>query len=144
MKVSGKTVIERSPAELWELLLDPDVLRRCIPGCEELERAEDDTYRVKLKVGFGVLKGRFQGQVTLKDVKPRESYRLEVSARGATGFINGQTSIRLHELDGGKRSELEYEGEAHVGGVIASVGARFFQGAARNFTAEFFEAISSL
>lgn len=144
MKITGKTVVGRSPEELWDLLLDPEVLRRCIPGCEELERATDNTYRVRIKIGLGLIKGNFLGDVSVEDLQRPESYRMLVQAKGSTGFINGETSVRLVPFDGGHQTELEYEGEAHIGGVVASVGARLFQGAARNFSQQFFHALSSL
>ena len=144
MKVSGKIVVDRPPAELWNLLLDPEVLRQCISGCEELERQDENTFRITLKVGFGLIKGRFRGEVRIVDPVPEKSYTLEVKARGTTGFVEGRTSIALTPLDGTASTELEYQGEAHVGGAVASVGARFFQVAARRFQEEFFNRLAAL
>jgi hypothetical protein len=147
MRVTGKVVVDRPPEELWEMLLDPAVLRRCMPGCEAIGRLTGDTYHVELKVGFGLLKGRFTGEVKMVDVDPGRSYTLEVRARGATGFVEGRTAIALAPVDGAggtASTEVAYEGEAHVGGVLASVGARLFQGAARSFQEEFFRNLAAL
>lgn len=137
MRISGKIAVERSRTELWDLLLDPRVLRQCVPGCEELKLIGEGLFRVKLKFGFGLLKGQIRGHVKLRDVVPDQGYRLEVDARGSTGFINGEISIHLSDLATGQGTELEYEGEGRAGGVLASVGARLFQSAARNFTEQF-------
>ena len=142
LKLSGQKTIDRPPADVWKLLMDPEVLRECIPGCQELELIEPRKYRIALKVGLGLVKGSFRGEAELKDVEVPVKYTLEVRAKGTTGFIQGATHVRIAPADGGKQSELSYESEAQVGGMIASVGARLFQGAARSFTEEFFEKLS--
>jgi len=144
MNVSGSLIINRTPDDLWNLLLDPRVLRRCLPGCEELEPDGIDSFRVKIKVGLGLIKGRFKGSVKLLDVQPSQSYRLEVRARGTTGFVDGGSSIRLRPVEGGTKTELHYEGEARVGGVVATMGARLFQGAAQSFADDFFRSLREM
>ena len=144
MKVTGTILVQQSPSELWSLLLDPEVLRHCVPGCEEIEREADDLYRVKLKVGFGLVRGRFKGHVRIVDPVEEERYTIQVNARGTTGFVEGKTSIVLNTLDSRQRTELAYEGEAHIGGALASVGSRLFQGAIRSFQKEFFKRLAAL
>ena len=123
--------------------MDPQVLRKCIPQCEEFEVIEPMKYRVAIKVGFGLVRGSFRGQAELKEVIEPERYRLEVHAKGTTGFIQGSTDVRLVPLEGG-RTELTYESQAQAGGMLASVGSRFLQGAARSFAEEFFDELSRL
>jgi carbon monoxide dehydrogenase subunit G len=142
LKLSGRKTIDRPPADLWRLLMDPAVLRECIPGCQDLELVGPMRYRIALKVGLGLVKGTFKGEAELKDVEEPVKYRLEVNAKGATGFIQGATDVRIAPAGGGKQSDLSYESEAQVGGLLASVGARLFQGAARTFTEEFFDKLA--
>jgi carbon monoxide dehydrogenase subunit G len=142
IKLSGKKEVAKSPAELWKLLMDPRTLRECIPGCDELELDGPGKYRIALKVGVGPVKGSFKGHAELKDVEEPVKYTLEVRAKGLTGFIDGSTRVRLAPAGGGKSTELSYESEARVGGVLASVGARLFEGAARSFTEEFFDKLA--
>ena len=86
LKITGQVTVNRSPADLWRLLMDPEVLKRCIPKCEELEVIGPQRYRVALKVGFGLVRGHFKGEAELKDVVEFETYRLEVHAKGTAGF----------------------------------------------------------
>jgi hypothetical protein len=144
MKISGKTIVGRSPEALWDLLLDPEVLKRCLPGCEAMARLDGSTYQLELKVGLGLIKGRFRGEVRLLDLQPPRSYRLQVKANGTTGFIEGASSLVLRPIEDGRATELEYEGEARIGGGIAAVGARLFQGAARSFQEQFFQNLAAL
>jgi carbon monoxide dehydrogenase subunit G len=49
----GQVQMEASVEDVWWALNDPDVLRRCIPGCEALSRQSDQRMAatVVLKIG---------------------------------------------------------------------------------------------
>src|SRR6059036_2864201 len=134
MQLAGSHVLGWSPEKLFERLQDPKLLMRCIPGCEELARAPDGGYDARLHAGFGPIKGTFTGRVVLKDLVHSRSYTMEIQGEGKVGFLNGLTRIRLEPLDGGKRTEVHYESEVQVGGLLATVGARLLPGAARSFS----------
>ena len=143
IKISGRRILNRPPHELWGLLMDPAVMRRCIPGCKRFEMLEQGRYQIALQVSFGLFKGSFRGEAQLKDVVNLERYRLEMDTRGKTGCIQGSTGVRLQTLDGGEQTEIFYQSDAKVSGVLASVGARIFQGAARSFADQFFDELES-
>lgn len=144
LKVSGQRTVDRSPADLWQLLMDPQVLQKCLPNCEELEEIAPGRFRVSLKVGIGLIRSRFRGEAELKDVVEQEGYRFELSARGTGGTIDAATVVRLISMSEGSRTELNYESEARVTGFIASVGTRLFEGTARSLAEQFFDEIAKL
>ena len=141
MHISGKHVIARRREELFEKLLDPALLLRTIPGCESLVRTGDHAYDTRLSLGFGPIKGTFTGTVLLKEVRPPQSYRMEIRGEGKPGFLIGAASVELQSLDGGARTEVRYQSDVQVGGLLASVGARLIPGAARTFSDQFFAAL---
>ncbi len=143
MEIKGKVTVERPPEELWDLLLDPDVLRECMPGCEHVERETEYTYRVRMRVGVGFFKTRFQGRVQLRDVVREKGYTLELKAQGAAGRVEGRTTISLSRVDG-TQTELEYEGRAQVSGALGSLGGQIFRNAAVGFQEEFFNKLAKL
>ena len=100
----------------------------------------------RLEAGLGPIKGVFTGEVVLKDVNPPEGYVMELSGKGKMGFLKGRTRITLRSA-GENRTEIVYESDLQVGGLIASVGSRFIPAAARDFSKQFFsvleEALSS-
>ena len=141
LRVSGRKTIEKPPEEVWRMLTDPDSLRQTIPGCEELVPTGPNRFRIALRLGAGIVKGRFAGEAELKDVEELRKYTLEVHAKGTLGFIEGSTRVRLERLDE-RRTEVHYESEGRLGGIVASVGSRFFEEIARTFTEEFFERLA--
>jgi carbon monoxide dehydrogenase subunit G len=141
LRIDGKKTVEKPPEEVWRMLTDPAALRQTIPGCEELVPTGLNKFRIALRLGVGFVKGRFAGEAELKDIEEGRNYTLEVHAKGTLGFIEGKTHVRLERI-GERRTEVHYESEGHVGGIVASVGSRFFEEIARTFTEEFFERLA--
>jgi carbon monoxide dehydrogenase subunit G len=138
VKLSGTATLSAKREQVWELLNDPNRLAKCLPGAERLEPEGPDRYRVAMKFGLAAFSGNFQGSVELSDKQPPESLKMRVEGRGAPGFMKGQGAISLRAK--GAETEVKYEGEAQVGGVMASVGQRMIEAAAKKMLAQFFEA----
>jgi carbon monoxide dehydrogenase subunit G len=141
---TGSAVVRRGREELWEMLLDPAILQRCTPGCEAVELVRPHLYRIRLRLGTGLIKGSFEGLCELLDLDPPESYRLELEARGKTGSIRGSSAIRLVPLAGGEATVIEYRGTARLGGMLGALGAVFIRDGARSFFEEFIAALKRL
>src|ERR1043166_8956496 len=137
MKLSGAYQIKALRQKVWDALNNPDVLTKCIPGCEKLERTEADTYTATLKVGVAGIKGNYMGKVSLKDIVPPTSDTLLVEGKGTPGFIKGASKIHLADKDGG--TEVKYEADMQVGGLIAAVGSRMIEGAGKMMAEQFFK-----
>ena len=121
--------------------MDPEVLKKCLPGCEKLDPVGPDAYRAHMKVGIAAIKGSYQGSVSIHEKVAPEKFRMVVEGKGAPGFLRGEGSFELAEE--GSETVLRYQGTAQVGGMIAGVGQRLVQGAARMVVRKFFEALSS-
>ncbi len=137
MKVQGSVSLPAAREQVWELLVDPERLAKCLPGCEKLEPNGPNRYKVALKFGVAAISGRFSGAVELTELDPPATLRMRVEGKGAPGFMNGEGTLSLVEAAGG--TEVRYEGEAHVGGLIASVGSRLIEAAAKKVIHQFFE-----
>ena len=141
MKIEGTHEINAPRERVYALLTDPEVLRRCIPGCESLEKTEENTYAATLKAGVGVVKGTFKGNVKLEEMRLPEHYRIVVDGKGGPGFVKGTGDFDLEEKDGATR--IKYAGEMQVGGTIAGIGQRMIQGAAKMMASRFFVALEA-
>lgn len=129
MKIQGNHTFAAPRDVVWPMLQDPDVLARVMPGCEKLEQVDDNAYTGILKIKVGPVQGTFKGDITLSDIQDPESYNMVVNGRGAPGFVKGSGNLRL-EADG-ENTVLHYEGDAQVGGRLASVGQRLLDTSAK-------------
>jgi uncharacterized protein len=141
MKVEGTQQLRAPRERLYECLTDPEVLQRCIPGCERLEQTGDNAYSATLRTGVGSIKGVFTGNVRLEDIIEPSHYRMVIDGKGQPGFLKGAGTIDLEEVE--DVTIVKYAGDAQVGGTLASVGQRMIQGAAKMMAAQFFAAIEA-
>ncbi len=137
MKLSGTQELRARPGDVWAFLNDPQRLVRCLPGCEKLEPAGADRYRAKVKFGLAAITGEYVGEVVYAEKKPPTAMRLRVEGKGTPGFMKAEGRLELSETKGG--TQVAYEGDAQVGGLIASVGQRMIEAAARKIIQQFFE-----
>ena len=137
MEMSGEYRIAASRQRVWDALNDPEILKQSIPGCEEIERQSDTEMTAKVTAKVGPVKATFNGQVTLSDLDPPNSYRISGEGKGgAAGFAKGGANVRLE--DDGDATILKYDVDATVGGKLAQLGARLIDGTAKKMAEEFF------
>jgi uncharacterized protein len=135
--INGDVELPASREAVWSKLNDPDVLRACIPGCEELEKTSDNEFRATTKMKIGPVSARFKGRVTLSDFDPPNSYKISGEGEGGVaGFAKGGAAVHLKDKDGG--TLLTYDVDAQIGGKLAQLGQRLVNGAAKKLAEEFF------
>lgn len=140
MKIEGNYKLSAPRDLVWQQLLNPEVLARAMPGCEKLEPNADGSYHAELKVGIAAVRGTYHGRIEIVDPVPPEHFRMKVEGRGTGGFLKGEGILTLSDAAG--QTVIAYDGEAHVGGIIANVGQRLILGAAKHVIREFFEAFA--
>jgi carbon monoxide dehydrogenase subunit G len=126
---------------VWRVFNDPAVLARVTPGLQQLEPIGPDRYRASLSVGVAAVKGAYQGTLAIVDKKPPESYTLQVEGNGRGGFVKGTGHVVLTESDGATQATIV--GDAQVGGLIAAVGQRLIESAARMMMGQFLSALDA-
>jgi len=138
LEMSGSYDIPAPREEVWAALNDPQMLKACIPGCEELEKASDTELKALVVAKIGPVKAKFRGTVTLNDLNPPESYRIDGQGDGGiAGFAKGGATVTLTEIDSG--TNLVYQAEAQIGGKLAQLGQRLVAGSAKKIADEFFK-----
>jgi len=137
MTMNGEVHLPASREVVWEKLNDPAVLKKCIPGCEELARSGDNQFQATAKMKVGPVSARFGGRVTLSDLDPPNGYRISGEGEGGVaGFAKGGATVALAEKDGG--TLLTYNVEAQIGGKLAQLGQRLISGSAKKLADQFF------
>lgn len=139
MKISGNHTFSAPRERVWEALLDPAVLSTVLPGCEQLEQSAENEFSGTINLKVGPVQGKFQGKVVLEDPLEPESYTLQLDGRGAPGWIRATTAISLAKE--GEGTLLSYDGDAQVGGRIASVGQRLLDSSTRSIIRQSLEGL---
>lgn len=134
---SGEYRIAAGRREVWAALNDPDVLCRCLDGCQSMERVAADHFRAKVKARVGPVRATFDADLVLADIDPPTSYTIQAQVKGgAAGFARGAAHVGL--ADDGADTTLTYRVDASIGGKLAQVGSRLIDGAARKMAEDFF------
>ena len=139
MKVEGTFTIDAEREKVWDMLMSPDTLAGCIPGCESFEPVDDDTYNVKMRVGVAAVRGNYTGSVSIADRQHLESYRMVVQGRGRGGSVRGEGLLTFTDIEDG--TQVGVVGDAQVTGVVARVGQRLMGNASRMLMNQFFNCL---
>jgi carbon monoxide dehydrogenase subunit G len=142
VKISGTHTLALPQERAYQIMQDPEVLARAIPGCESLEKIGPDEYRMKMKMALASLSGAFEGKVRITEQSPPDSFRLVVEGAGKIGFVKGEGLLKLRAVEGG--TEVAYDGDAQVGGTMAAVGQRLIDGTSKMMIKKFFEKLAQL
>jgi hypothetical protein len=138
MTMTGEVELPATRETVWTMLNDPEVLKVCIPGCEQLEKLGETEYAAVAVNKIGPVKAKWKGKVRLSDLDPPNAYRISGEGDGGVaGFAKGGAVVTLTPKDGG--TLLSYSVEAQIGGKLAQLGQRLINGAAKKLADQFFE-----
>ncbi|CAO3378696.1 SRPBCC domain-containing protein [Azospirillum argentinense] len=144
MDMSGSQRITAPRDRVWAALNDPDILRQCIPGCEEVQKTSDTEFTANVVAKVGPVSAKFSGKVTLSDLDPPNGYTISgEGSGGAAGFGKGGAKVSL-EPDGEAATLLSYTAHATVGGKLAQIGSRLVDATARKMADDFFNRFTAV
>jgi carbon monoxide dehydrogenase subunit G len=139
MDMTGEYRIPAPRQQVWAGLNDPQILKASLPGCESLERVSDQEFAATVVAKVGPVRAKFNGQVTLSNLNPPESYKISGEGKGgAAGFAKGGADVRLIE-ESAELTVLTYTAKADVGGKLAQLGSRLIDATAKKMADDFFE-----
>jgi len=140
MKLHVTHTVAAPRERVFDALVDPAVIQRCIPGCESMVASGPDTYDATLKIGLAGLKGSYTGRTTIANTRRPDALTLGVEGKGGPGFVRGTATLVLTSEDGATR--IACDADVQVGGLIAAVGSRLIDAAARKMAGDFFDALA--
>ena len=143
MKISGTATLHAPPPQAWAALNDPAVLARTIPGCEHLEAAGPDSYRLTVTTGVASIQGTYAGEVSLTDRQEPTSSRLAINVAGAPGTLSATVLVLLVPSGNGS-TEVTYAADATPDGMIAAVGQRLLASTAQKLASDLFASLEEL
>jgi uncharacterized protein len=143
MRIAGNATLHAPVETVYAALRDPRVLVRTIPGCERLEQVGEDAYQMTVTAGVASVRGTYAGDVRLTDQRAPHGFVLRASGSGAPGTVSADVTVELSPGDNGT-TELSYDADAVVGGMIGGVGQRLLTGVAKRTAGDFFTAVDQV
>ncbi|MSQ23972.1 MAG: hypothetical protein EXR58_05415 [Chloroflexi bacterium] len=137
MNFAGDSLLHAPQQRVWDALLDPEVLAKCLPGCERLETTGPDTYSAVVSLGLAAVKGTYTGQVKISEKREPDQYVMAVEGTGSSGTVKGTATMTLSATTEG--TSVHWNADVQIGGPIAGVGQRLFGGVSKLVAGEFFK-----
>ena len=142
MKLTGSYKLNVKKEVVWKALNDPEILKKCIPGCEVFEKESNTIFNATATNQIGPMNTTFSGKLSLSNIQENQSYKLSGEGQSSVGFVNGIADVKLTEENG--LTILNYEVDVNVGGKVAQLGSRLINGVAKKMSDYFFGQFSDL
>lgn len=141
MRIDGSYTFDAPPERVWDVLLDPESIKACIPGVQSMTESGEDAWKIVLTVGIAQFKGTYEGAVRIADADRPSRYAIHVEGKGRPGWVRGVGHISL--VPSGAGTTVNVEGDATLGGPVFAIGSRFVAPAAKLLMGQFFGAMKS-
>ena len=137
MELKGRQTVNATPSTLWKMLMDTDTLSKIVPGISALEKTGDNTYKSILELKIGPVGGSFTGNLQMENIEEQKGFTLNVQQNSSIGNANATMKIELIPLNVNE-TEVAFDGDVKVTGLLASMGQRILGSAANMLTKQFF------
>jgi len=139
MKLDGTNTLPAPVDTVWQMINDPEALRRCTPGIKELREVAPDSYEATLTIGIAAVKGTYSGTLKITDKQAPRHYKIALEGSGGAGFMKGEGTVDLEPQGNG--TLLTWSGDVQIGGLIAGVGQRMLSGVGKMLIGQFFKCL---
>lgn len=137
MQLTGRHKVNATPSTLWDMLMDTDTLSKIVPGISKLEKTGDNEYKSILEIKVGPVGGSFTGTLQMEDIEEQKGFTLKVQQNSSVGNANAEIKIELVPVTENE-TEVAFDGDVKVTGLLASMGQRILGSAANMLTKQFF------
>lgn len=138
MLLNGTHTLNASPNIIWDKLMDTEILAKIVPGISKLVKLADNEFEAISEIKLGPVSGKFSGGLTLTNIQEPSTFTLNVTQNSKIGNADAEIKINLFDL-GNSQTELSFEGDAKLSGLLARTGQRVLSGVANSLTKQFFE-----
>lgn len=137
MELKGRQTVNATPATLWTMLMDTDTLSKIVPGISRLEKTGENSFKSVLEIKMGPVSGSFTGNLEMEDIAEQKGFTLKVQQNSSIGNANAAMKIELIPVNPNE-TEVVFDGDVKVTGLLASMGQRILGSAANVLTKQFF------
>ena len=137
MKLKGTHKFKASSHRVYNAILNPDVLKSCIPGCNSIEYLDAERIKANISTPLPGLKGPYAAVIRIAQRQEPGMLVLEVQRKGTGGSINAISHINIaDEADG---ALLTYSATADLEGPIAIANNPIGESITKNSLGAFFK-----
>ena len=138
MQLAGKHVLHATPSRVWTTLMNKDTLARVVPGITRLEETGNNTFKSTLNIKLGPVNGSFTGNLQLDDLQEPNAFTLKAQQNSKIGNASAAIKINLALIDETGDTEVSFDGDVKLSGMLASLGQRVMGGVSGTLTKQFF------
>jgi hypothetical protein len=122
--------------------LDPEIIGRCIPGCEKVEPVNDTEYDSIIKAKVGFMAVRFKVKTVIEEMVLHKLIRTvgEGKETRNLGQFKQKTSINFNVLSEAE-TEISYRSDVSIVGKLATFGDRILKAKAKEVGKQFADAV---
>ncbi len=137
MKLNGTHKFKVSSAQVYNAILNPEILKSCIPGCESVEFVDANHIQANISTPLPGLRGPYGVTINIVRAEAPNHLEIQVQRSGRGGSINALSQINItDEADG---ALLSYDANADLEGPVAVADNPVGKGVTNNSLATFFK-----
>jgi uncharacterized protein len=140
MRLHEEFTVDQPVVAVWNLLEQPEMVARCMPGVEQIRVVDPDHIDVRATQSIGPMTATFEAKVTVLERVEHELIRFQAtgkSVRGATGNMRAVNAVTLRPEEGA--TAVTVDGEVVLAGALGSVGQKIVAKQASKVTSSFAE-----
>ena len=137
MKLNGTHKFKATSQQVFNAILNPAVLKQCIPGCYSIEYLDAERIQANISTPLPGLKGPYGAIIHIAQRQAPSSLVFEVQRRGKGGSINATSHIHISDESDG--AVLSYSASADLEGPIAIANNPIGEGMTKNTLGTFFK-----
>lgn len=137
MKLNGTHQFKASSDQVFNAILNPAILKSCIPGCQSVEYLDPDQIRAHIATPIPGFKGPYGIDISIKQRQEPSLLILGARERGTGGYIDATSEISIADVPDG--SLLTYNVNAELEGPVTLVNNPVGQGITKTALGTFFK-----
>jgi carbon monoxide dehydrogenase subunit G len=137
MKLNGTHKFKANSWQVFNAIVNPQVLKECIPGCNSVEILDNTRLKANITTPLPGLKGPYGVVINMTQRQDPNLLVLEVKRKGTGGSVNATSQITIQDEPDG--ALLTYDANADLEGPIAIANNPIGQNITKNSLKTFFE-----
>lgn len=137
MKLNGTHKFKASSAQVFNAILNPEILKSSIPGSSSVSYVSPNSIQVELTTPLPGLRGPYEIVINIPRRQEPNFLEMQVVRQGKGGSVNALGEVNLaDEADG---ALLSYNANADLEGPVSIANNPLGQGIVKNSLSSFFK-----